>query len=277
MRRRPDSRGERGFGGTPTTRLLAVSRRADGRADDQLREVRITRGFTTHPAGSVLVEFGQTRVMCTASVTDGVPPWRRDSGLGWLTAEYAMLPAATHTRSGRESVKGKVGGRTQEISRLVGRSLRACIDLAAIGENTIAIDCDVLQADGGTRTAAITGAYVALADAVTYLGAAGRLADPQPISCMIAAVSVGVVDGRVRLDLPYEEDSRAEVDMNVVATDTGTLVEIQGTGEGATFPRSTLDKLLDSALAGCEQLFTVQKEALAQPYPGVLPEPEKKK
>ncbi len=254
-----------------------VSRRADGRADDELREVRITRGFTTHPAGSVLVEFGQTRVMCTASVTEGVPPWRRDSGLGWLTAEYAMLPAATHTRSGRESVKGKVGGRTQEISRLVGRSLRACIDLAAIGENTIALDCDVLQADGGTRTAAITGAYVALADAITYLGAAGRLADPQPISCMIAAVSVGVVDGRVRLDLPYEEDSRAEVDMNVVATDTGTLVEIQGTGEGATFPRSTLDKLLDSALAGCEQLFAVQREALDQPYPGTLPEPEKKK
>ncbi|ONM47242.1 ribonuclease PH [Nocardia donostiensis] len=250
-----------------------MSRRADGRADDELREVRITRGFTTHPAGSVLVEFGQTRVMCTASVTEGVPPWRRDSGLGWLTAEYAMLPAATHTRSGRESVKGKVGGRTQEISRLVGRSLRACIDLAAIGENTIAIDCDVLQADGGTRTAAITGAYVALADAVTYLGAAGGLTDPQPISCAIAAVSVGVVDGRVRLDLPYEEDSRAEVDMNVVATDTGTLVEIQGTGEGATFPRSTLDKLLDAALAGCEQLFVVQREALALPYPGVLPEP----
>ena len=158
----------------------------------------------------MLVEFGQTRVMCTASVTDGVPPWRRDSGLGWLTAEYAMLPSATHTRSGRESVKGKVGGRTQEISRLVGRSLRACIDLAAIGENTIAIDCDVLQADGGTRTAAITGAYVALADAVDLPGAAGRPADPQPISCVIAAVSVGVVDGRVRLDLPYEEDSRAE-------------------------------------------------------------------
>ncbi|WP_040732425.1 ribonuclease PH [Nocardia tenerifensis] len=254
-----------------------MSRRADGRADDELREVRITRGFTTHPAGSVLVEFGQTRVMCTASVTEGVPPWRRDSGLGWVTAEYAMLPAATHTRSGRESVKGKVGGRTQEISRLIGRSLRACIDLAAIGENTIAIDCDVLQADGGTRTAAITGAYVALVDAITYLAAKGVLADPQPISCAIAAVSVGVVDGRVRLDLPYEEDSRAEVDMNVVATDTGTLVEIQGTGEGATFPRSTLDKMLDSALVGCERIFAIQKEALALPYPGVLPEPSEPK
>lgn len=226
------------------------------------------------------MEFGNTRVMCTASVNPDVPRWRKGSGLGWLTAEYAMLPAATHTRSDRESVKGRVGGRTQEISRLIGRSLRACIDLAAIGENTIALDCDVLQADGGTRTAAITGAYVALVDAVTYLRAAGRLSDPQPISCAIAAVSVGVVDGRVRLDLPYDEDSRAEVDMNVVATDTGTLVEIQGTGEGATFPRSTLDKLLDSALAGCEQIFEIQKLALEEPYPGELPEsgePQKKK
>ncbi len=266
-----------GVGAGVPASVSAVSRRADGRADDELRDVKITRGFTTHPAGSVLVEFGQTRVMCTASVTEGVPPWRRDSGLGWLTAEYAMLPAATHTRSGRESVKGKVGGRTQEISRLIGRSLRACIDLAALGENTIALDCDVLQADGGTRTAAITGAYVALSDAVTYLAAAGKLADPQPISCMIAAVSVGVVDGRVRLDLPYEEDSRAEVDMNVVATDTGTLVEIQGTGEGATFPRSTLDKMLDSAFAGAEQLFAIQKAALELPYPGILPEPSAKK
>lgn len=250
-----------------------MTTREDGRADDELRNIRITRGFTEHPAGSVLVEFGQTRVMCTASVEEGVPRWRRGSGLGWLTAEYAMLPAATHTRSGRESVKGKLGGRTQEISRLVGRSLRACIDLAALGENTIAIDCDVLQADGGTRTAAITGAYVALSDAVTWLRAAGRLADPQPISCQIAAVSVGVVDGRVRLDLPYEEDVRAEVDMNVVATETGTLVEIQGTGEGATFPRSTLDKLLDSALAGVDELARIQREVLAEPYPGTLPEP----
>ena len=171
-------------------------------------------------------------------------------------------------RSDRESVKGRVGGRTQEISRLVGRSLRACIDLAALGENTIAIDCDVLQADGGTRTAAITGAYVALADAVTYLAAAGKLSDPRPLSCAIAAVSVGVVDGRVRVDLPYEEDSRAEVDMNVVATDTGTLVEVQGTGEGATFPRSTLDKLLDAALAACDSCSPLQREALELPYPG---------
>ena len=162
---------------------------------------------------------------------------------------------------------------------MVGRSLRACIDLAALGENTIAIDCDVLQADGGTRTAAITGAYVALADAVTYLSAAGRLSDPRPLSCAIAAVSVGVVDGRIRVDLPYTEDSRAEVDMNVVATDTGTLVEIQGTGEGATFPRSTLDKMLDLAMASCDQLFEVQRQALELPYPGELPasgEPTKK-
>ncbi len=219
----------------------------------------------------MLVEFGNTRVLAAASVTEGVPRWRTGSGLGWLTAEYAMLPSATNTRSDRESVKGRIGGRTHEISRLIGRSLRACIDLAALGENTIMIDCDVLQADGGTRTAAITGAYVALADAVTWLGAAGRLADPKPLSCAISAVSVGVVEGRVRLDLPYEEDSRAEVDMNVVVTDAGTLVEIQGTGEGATFPRSTLDKMLDLALAGCGELSRAQSAALAQPYPGELP------
>jgi ribonuclease PH len=249
-----------------------VSKREDGRLDDELRPVVITRGFTSHPAGSVVIEFGQTKVMCTASVTEGVPRWRKGSGLGWLTAEYAMLPSATHTRGDRESVKGRLSGRTQEISRLVGRSLRACIDLAALGENTIAIDCDVLQADGGTRTAAITGAYVSLADAVTYLSAAGKLSDPRPLSCAIAAVSVGVVDGRVRVDLPYEEDARAEVDMNVVATDTGTLVEVQGTGEGATFPRSTLDKLLDAAQGACEKLFAAQQEALALPYPGVLPD-----
>src|SRR5256885_7263018 len=226
----------------------------DGRAADQLRPVILQRNWSMHPEGSVLVEFGDTRVMCTASVTEGVPRWRKGSGLGWLTAEYAMLPAATHERSDRESVKGRIGGRTQEISRLVGRSLRACIDLAALGENTIALDCDVLQADGGTRTAAITGAYVALADAVTYLGAAGRLSDPRPLSCAIAAVSVGVVDGRVRVDLPYSEDSRAEVDMNVVATDTGTLVEIQGTGGGAPLPRPRLAKMLDAATAPCAQL-----------------------
>lgn len=241
--------------------------RLDGRADDELRPIRFTRGFQQHPAGSVLVEFGGTKVLCAASAVRGVPRWRQGSGLGWLTAEYAMLPSSTHERSERESVRGRVKGRTQEISRLIGRSLRACIDLAALGENTIAIDCDVLQADGGTRTAAITGAYIALADAVTYLRADGALAEDQPLSCQVAAISVGVVDGKVRLDLPYAEDSRAEVDMNVVATDAGTLVEVQGTGEGATFPRSTLDALLDSALAGIAQLTRMQREALAEPYP----------
>ncbi len=245
--------------------------RADGREDDSLRTVSIQRGFQRWPAGSVLISFGDTRVLCSASVAEGVPRWRAGSGLGWVTAEYAMLPSATHERSPRESVKGKIGGRTHEISRLVGRSLRASIDLAALGENTIQLDCDVIQADGGTRTAAITGGYVALHDAVTWLRAAGRLTDPKPLSCAVAAVSVGVVGGRVRLDLPYEEDSRAEVDMNVVATDTGTLVEVQGTGEGATFPRSTLDAMLDSALAGCELLCAQQEEALAEPYPGELP------
>ena len=224
----------------------------------------------------MLVEFGNTRVLCAASVTEGVPRWRAGSGLGWVTAEYAMLPSATHTRGDRESVKGRIGGRTHEISRLIGRSLRACIDLAALGENTIVIDCDVIQADGGTRTAAITGAYVALADAITWLDAAGRLADPKPLSCSVSAVSVGVIDGRVRLDLPYEEDSRAEVDMNVVATDAGTLVEVQGTGEGATFARTTLDQMLDLALAGCAELCRLQNEALALPYPGQLPEPSAK-
>lgn len=245
--------------------------RFDGRADDELRPIRFTRGFQAHPAGSVLVEYGGTKVLCAASATQGVPRWRKGSGQGWLTAEYAMLPSATHERSDRESVKGRVGGRTHEISRLIGRSLRACVDLAALGENTIAIDCDVLQADGGTRTAAITGAYVALADAVTYLGAAGALSDPRPLSCQIAAVSVGVVGGKVRLDLPYEEDSRAEVDMNVVATEAGTLVEIQGTAEGATFSRSTLNAMLDLALAGITRLTALQQEALAAPYPKELP------
>jgi ribonuclease PH len=245
--------------------------REDGRADDELRPVTITRGFQKHPAGSVLITFGDTKVLCAASVTEGVPRWRIGSGLGWVTAEYAMLPSATHTRSERESVRGRLGGRTHEISRLIGRSLRACIDLKSLGENTIAVDCDVLQADGGTRTAAITGAYVALADAVTWLGAHRRLADPKPLSCQVAAVSVGVVDGRVRLDLPYAEDSRAEVDTNVVATDTGTLIEVQGTGEGATFTRRTLDAMLDMALVGVRELSRIQAAALAEPYPGDLP------
>ncbi|KQS66078.1 ribonuclease PH [Modestobacter sp. Leaf380] len=222
----------------------------------------ITRGWLDHAEGSVLVEFGRTRVLCAASVTEGVPRWRRGSGLGWVTAEYSMLPRATHTRSDRESVKGKVGGRTHEISRLIGRSLRASIDLSALGENSIALDCDVLQADGGTRTAAITGAYVALADAVAYLGERKKLAKKAPLVQSVAAVSVGVIDGQPRLDLAYEEDVRAGTDMNVVCTGDGGFVEVQGTAEGAVFDRATLDQLLDLAVAGCADLTRLQEQAL---------------
>lgn len=235
--------------------------RADGRALDQLRSVRITRGFTSNPAGSVLVEFGNTRVMCTASVEEGVPRFKRDSGEGWLTAEYSMLPAATHERMPRESMRGKVKGRTHEISRLVGRSLRAAVDLSQLGENTIQLDCDVLQADGGTRTAAITGAYVALADAIAVLKERG-VVPGEPLRAPVAAVSVGVIDGHVCLDLPYEEDSRAEVDMNVVMTEEGRFVEIQGTGEHAEFDREQLNELLDVATKGCKELIAAQKAAL---------------
>jgi ribonuclease PH len=238
--------------------------RADGRSDDELRPVRLTRGFQQHPAGSVLVEFGGTKVLCAASVTEGVPRWRKGSGLGWVTAEYAMLPSATHTRGDRESVRGRIGGRTHEISRLIGRSLRACIDLAALGENTIALDCDVLQADGGTRTAAITGAYVALADAVSWLGERKKLAKPNAILTPVSAVSVGVVDDEPRLDLAYEEDVRAGTDMNVVCTGDGRFVEVQGTAEGAVFDRKTLDQLLDLAVAGCAELTRLQTAALAR-------------
>src|SRR5881227_1555059 len=239
--------------------------RPDGRTPDQLRPVALHRRWTTHPEGSVLVEFGATRVLCTASVTEGVPRWRKGSGLGWVTAEYAMLPRATHTRGDRESVKGRIGGRTHEISRLIGRSLRASIDLAALGENSIAIDCDVLQADGGTRTAAITGAYVALADAVSWLGERKKLARQKAIVQSVAAVSVGVIDGEPRLDLAYEEDVRAGTDMNVVCTGDGGFVEVQGTAEGAVFDRPTLDALLDLAVAGCAQLTKIQQEALSAP------------
>ena len=205
------------------------------------------------------MEFGATRVLIAASVTEGVPRWRKGSGLGWVTAEYAMLPRATHTRSDRESVRGKLGGRTHEISRLIGRSLRAAIDLKLLGENTIAIDCDVLQADGGTRTAAITGAYVALSDACTYLKR------PQAIIRSVAAVSVGILDGEPRLDLPYVEDVAADTDMNVVATGDGELIEVQGTAEGAPFSRKELDALLDLALNGIATLADLQKAALAEP------------
>ncbi|MFP7364178.1 ribonuclease PH [Corynebacterium callunae] len=235
--------------------------RFDGRAQDQMRAVKITRGFTSNPAGSVLVEFGNTRVMCTASVEQGVPRFKRDSGEGWLTAEYAMLPAATAERNRRESMAGKVKGRTHEISRLIGRSLRAAVDLSELGENTIAIDCDVLQADGGTRTASITGAYVALADAIKVLQDQGVVRG-NPLLPPVAAVSVGLVDGNICLDLPYEEDSRADVDLNVVMTEGGEFVEIQGTGEATTFSREQLNSMLDYAAKGCKELIAAQKAAL---------------
>ncbi|MDQ1681648.1 MAG: ribonuclease [Frankiaceae bacterium] len=235
--------------------------RPGDRANDQLRDVRITRNWLDHAEGSVLVEYGRTRVLCAASVVEGVPRWRKGSGLGWVTTEYAMLPRATHTRSDRESVKGRIGGRTHEISRLVGRSLRSVIDLSKLGENTITLDCDVLQADGGTRTAAITGAYVALVDACSWLRDKGAL-KVDPITTSVAAVSVGIIDGEPRLDLEYTEDVRAETDMNVVVRGDGGLVEVQGTAEGAPFSRTELDALLDLAIGGCEQLAVLQAEAL---------------
>jgi ribonuclease PH len=241
----------------------AVTERPEGRAADALRPVTITRGWLDHAEGSVLVEFGRTRVLCAASVTVGVPRWRKGSGLGWVTAEYAMLPRATHTRSDRESVKGRIGGRTHEISRLVGRSLRAAVDYKALGENTIVIDCDVLQADGGTRTAAITGAYVALADAVSYLRGRNALAG-EPLVNSVAAVSVGILNGQPRLDLEYVEDVAAETDMNVVCTGDGKFVEVQGTAEGQPFDRVELNALLDLAAVGCADLTRLQEQALAQ-------------
>lgn len=239
-----------------------MTSRADGRADDELREVRFTRGWLEQAEGSVLVEFGRTRVLVAASVTEGVPRWRKGSGLGWVTAEYAMLPRATNSRSDRESIKGRVGGRTHEISRLIGRSLRASIDTRALGENTIVIDCDVLQADGGTRTASITGAYVALSDAVSWLRDRHLLAG-EPLTDSVAAISVGVVGGQPMLDLPYSEDSVADTDMNVVMSGSGDYIEIQGTAEQQPFDRDTLNRLLDLAAAGCRTLTELQKAALA--------------
>jgi len=236
--------------------------RPDGRAADQLRPITITRNWQKYAEGSTLIEFGDTKVLCAASVVQGVPRWRKGSGLGWVTAEYSMLPRATLTRNDRESVKGRIGGRTHEISRLIGRSLRAAVDLAALGENSISIDCDVLQADGGTRTAAITGAFVALSDVVAFLAAKGALAQPKPLIDSIAAVSVGLIDGEPRLDLMYEEDVRAETDMNVVVTGAGEFVEVQGTAEGVPFRRDELDALLDLAVSGCRQLAQFQQEAL---------------
>src|SRR3954471_21894897 len=236
--------------------------REDGRADDELRPVTITRNWLDHAQGSCLIEFGKTKVLCAASASEGVPRWRKGSGLGWVTAEYAMLPQATHDRSARESVKGRIGGRTHEISRLVGRSLRAVIDYKALGENTIQLDCDVLQADGGTRTASITGAYVALADAVAHLRSQGLLTG-EPLTGSVAAVSVGIIDGVPRLDLPYEEDVRAETDMNIVMTGAGAFVEVQGTAEGAAFSRAELDALLALGEKGCADLTRLQQEALS--------------
>lgn len=237
--------------------------RADGRAIDQLREVKITRGWSQNAEGSALIEFGNTRVLCTASFTEGVPRWLKGQGTGWVTAEYAMLPRATGTRSSRESVKGKIGGRTHEISRLIGRSLRAIIDTKALGENTIVLDCDVLQADGGTRTAAITGAYVALAEAIEW--AKNEKILPQNAKALtgsVSAISVGIIDGVPMLDLPYVEDVRAETDMNVVVTGDGKFVEVQGTAEGAPFDRDELNSLLDLALVGTKELTRIQNETL---------------
>lgn len=235
--------------------------RSDGRALDQLRAVRFTRGWLDAAEGSVLVEFGRTRVLVAASVTEGVPRWRKGSGLGWVTSEYAMLPRATNTRNDRESIKGRVGGRTHEISRLIGRSLRAIIDYKALGENTIVLDCDVLQADGGTRTASITGAYVALHDAVSWLRDRKLLAG-EPLTGSVAAVSVGVVGGVPMLDLAYDEDSVADTDMNVVMSGTGDFIEVQGTAEGRPFDRAVLNQLLDLAADGCATLTELQRAAL---------------
>lgn len=238
--------------------------RADGRQPQDLRPVTLTRNWLDAAEGSVLVEFGRTRVLCVASFTEGVPRWKKGSGSGWVTAEYAMLPRATDTRSERESVKGRIGGRTHEISRLIGRSLRAVIDVNALGENTIVLDCDVLQADGGTRTAAVTGAYVALADAVAWARAKGLVPADRPVlTDSVAGISVGIVDGQPVLDLPYREDVRAATDMNVVATGSGRFVEVQGTAEHAPFERVELDALLDLALAGIAELTRLQRQALA--------------
>lgn len=239
--------------------------RIDGRGNADLRQIKITRNWLDHAEGSVLVEFGKTRVLCVASFTPGVPRWLKDSGKGWVTSEYAMLPRATHTRSDRESVKGKLGGRTQEISRLVGRSLRSIVNMKELGENTIVIDCDVLQADGGTRTAAITGAYVALADAIAWAKEKGHIsAKAEPFSDSVAAISVGIIDGVPMLDLCYEEDVRADTDMNVVCSGDGRFIEVQGTAEGQPFDRVLLDSLLDLAVAGCSELRALQIAALAK-------------
>ncbi|SET54385.1 MULTISPECIES: ribonuclease PH [Marinobacter] len=237
--------------------------RPSGRQPEQPRDVRLTRHFTRHAEGSVLVEFGDTRVICTASVENKVPPFLRGEGQGWITAEYGMLPRSTGSRMGREAARGKQGGRTVEIQRLIGRSLRAAVDLEALGEHTITIDCDVIQADGGTRTAAITGGCVALVDALNFLVREGRL-EKSPLKQMVAALSVGVYQGIPVVDLDYPEDSAAETDMNVIMTDQGGFIEIQGTAEGAPFVQEELDNMLVLAKQGIEQLFEIQKAALAE-------------
>jgi ribonuclease PH len=236
--------------------------RSDGRKPGTLRKITITRNFIKHAEGSVLVEFGDTKVICNASVEESVPPFLRGKGTGWVTAEYAMLPRATHTRSPREAAKGKIGGRTHEIQRLIGRSLRAVIDLTALGERSIHIDCDVIQADGGTRTASITGAYIALVEAVNWLVAKGSIA-ASPLREAVAAVSVGIVAGDVLLDLDYSEDSTAEVDMNFVVTSSGRFVEVQGTAEAEPFTLEQMDAMRMVALEGINQLLKIQQEVLA--------------
>ncbi len=243
--------------------MTTIYSRNQGRAADALRPVRITRHYTRHAEGSVLVEFGDTRVLCTASVEEKVPPHKRGSGEGWVTAEYGMLPRATNTRSDREAARGKQSGRTQEIQRLIGRSLRCVFDLKKLGERTIALDCDVIQADGGTRTAAITGAFVAAHDAVRWLRER-KLIEESPITDFVAAVSVGIVEGTALLDLEYTEDSACDTDMNVVMTGTGGFVELQGTAEGAAFSRRELDALMQLAEQGIAELIRVQKAALAE-------------
>ncbi|WP_312843387.1 ribonuclease PH [Diaphorobacter nitroreducens] len=235
--------------------------RSGGRALDQLRPIRITRHYTMHAEGAVLIEFGNTRVLCTASVEEKVPPHKRGSGEGWVTAEYGMLPRSTHTRSDREAARGKQSGRTQEIQRLIGRSLRAVFDLKALGERTIQIDCDVIQADGGTRTAAITGAWVAAQDAVNTLLAAGKIS-ASPLTGAVAAVSVGIVQGQPLLDLEYVEDVACDTDMNVVMTGAGHYVEVQGTAEGAAFSRQEMDQLLALAEKGIAELVALQQQSL---------------
>ncbi len=237
--------------------------RKNGKLTDSLRDITITRNFTKHAEGAVLVEFGDTKVICTVSVEDGVPSFLRGKGGGWLTAEYSMLPRATQSRSARESSRGKVGGRTHEIQRLIGRSLRAVTDLTLLGERTLYVDCDVIQADGGTRTASITGAYVALVDAIRYLIARG-VVSANPIKEAVAAVSVGIVDGEILLDLDYVEDSTAEVDMNFVMTSSRRFVEVQGTAESKPFGIEAMDAMRSLAMAGITRLFTIQEAALRQ-------------